>query len=88
MKKIGDVRKMTAGQINKALDRNEKHSSELTDIFIREGRGLELPSETWLKSDALSMLFKELSDEHSVLHNEIQRRYGPGAPRRLPKGFR
>lgn len=88
MKKNIDVREMTAGQINKALDRNDKHSSELTSLFIREGRGYELPSETLLKKDAHSLLYKELLDERFILFAEIGRRYGPGAPSRLPKGFR
>lgn len=77
---------MTAGEINKALDRADRASSKLTDEFIAAGRGYERPSETRTMSDPLAQRYKQLSDERSELNNEISRRYGPGAPRRLPFG--
>lgn len=69
----GDVHEMTASTINHTLDRLDKASSTLTDVFIAEGRGYERPSETF-----------QLHDARTVLRNEVARRYGPGAPSRLP----
>ena len=80
----GDVEKMTASVINHNLDRVDKAGSELTDIFIEEGRGYEKPSETFQLSDPLATLYKQLHDARTLLRNEIDRRYGPGAPSRLP----
>lgn len=79
---------MTAGEINKALDRADKSSSALTEEFIAVGRGHELPSETRTMTDPLAEKWKQLSNERSGLRREIERRYGPGAPSRLPpRGF-
>jgi hypothetical protein len=80
---------MTAGEINKALDRHDVHRSKLDDEMIATGRGSERPSEFLhrSKTDPLSLKLQAASDTHHALHNEISRRYGPGAPRRLPKGF-
>lgn len=79
---------MTAGQINKELDRLDKLSSKLTDEFIAAGRGYERPSETWKLNDPLAERYKQISSAYSDLRSEISRRYGPGAPSRLPRGFR
>jgi hypothetical protein len=82
------IEEMTAGEINKRLDRLDRQSSELTDEFIAAGRGHELPSETAKLDDPLARRKNQLFTEHSALHREIERRYGPGAPSRLPRGFR
>lgn len=78
---------LTAGQINKALDKLAQASSKLTDDFIAAGRGHELPSETRTKSDPLARKYSDIQDARSRLEIEIALRYGPGAPRRLPRGF-
>jgi len=78
---------MTSSEINKALDRADRVSSKLTDEFIAAGRGTERPSETWKLTDPLAQRYKELSDVRSELRREVERRYGPSAPRRLPRGF-
>lgn len=78
---------MTAGQINKALDRTDKISSKITDEFISAGRGHERHSDIVVKSDPLAERYKCASEERSALRREIERRYGPGAPSRLPRGF-
>lgn len=77
---------MTAGQINKALDRLDKKSSEVNRAFIDAGRGHERYSEIVVKDDPLARQYKQVSDAQSELRNEISRRYGPGAPSRLPHG--
>lgn len=78
---------MTAGEINKALDRLDKIGSKLTDEFIAAGRGHELPSETFKKDDPLAKRYIENANARSRLRAEIAARYGPGAPSRLPRGF-
>lgn len=78
---------MTAGEINKALDRLDRERDKLNTAFIDAGRGHERPSETMTKSDPLAEDYKRLSNTRSAVEREISRRYGPGAPSRLPKGF-
>jgi len=85
--KLSQVSEMTAGKINKALDRNDQTQSKITDDLIAAGRGSEKTSEILAKSDPLSQRLKDALDERSDLKNEITRRYGPDAPSRLPKGF-
>jgi hypothetical protein len=75
---------LTASTLNHYLDQLDRCSSDLTDIFISEGRGLELPSETFEMSDPLALIYQDLTDFRATLRNEISRRYGPGAPSRLP----
>jgi hypothetical protein len=82
-----DTSLLTAGQINKALDKVDKASSKLVDEFIAAGRGRELPSETMTKSDPLARKYVQLWEERSQLRAEVEHRYGPGAPQRLPRGF-
>ncbi len=78
---------MTAGEINKALDRIDAASSKLTSEFIAAGRGHERPSEYLKMNDPLANRAKELFNQRSALQMEKELRYGPGAPSRLPKGF-
>ena len=82
------VEKMTATEINRALDRIDREASALNDEFIAAGRGHERPSETWKMSDPLAERMKRIEGDRSTLRNEVLRRYGPGAPYRLPSGFR
>lgn len=83
-KSVGSIAKMTPGQINKSLDRADQASELLTDVFIEVGRGSETPSETMMGVDPLSRQYQRLVMARSILTDEISRRYGPGAPRRLP----
>lgn len=78
---------MTAGEINKALDKLDAVSSRITDELIEAGRGYETYEETYRKTDPLAEKYKAASDARSTLRREVERRYGPGAPSRLPKGF-
>jgi len=82
-----DPSRMTAGQINKALDRLERKSSALNQKFIDAGRGHERPSETFKLTDPLSRAYHVDAKARESLRVEIARRYGPGAPTRLPRGF-
>lgn len=77
---------MTPGQINKRLDALDKQSSKLTDKFIAAGRGNERFSDIRQQTDPLSLAYIKINDEQQELHREIGRRYGPGAPARLPPG--
>ena len=81
----GHVEDMTNGTINRTLDRLDKAGAMLTDVFIDEGRGYEKPSETLRLSDPLAILYRQLWEARTLLHDEISRRYGPGAPSRLPR---
>src|SRR5262245_1696178 len=78
---------MTAGEINKALDKLDAQDSALTQEFIDAGRGNERPSDIRKKTDPLATRYKALQEQRSKFRIEIELRYGPGAPSRLPKGF-
>lgn len=78
---------MTAGEINAELDRLDKASSKLTDQFIAAGRGHERPSEIVRMSDPLARKYTANADRRMDLRHQIERRMGPGATRRLPRGF-
>lgn len=81
---------MTAGQINAALDRLDQINTRLVDAFIAAGRGRWRASEIYeaaKRGDGMSVEQVAVWDRGHVLRNEIQRRYGPGAPSRLPRGF-
>lgn len=79
---------MTAGAINKHLDRLDKESSALIDKLIEAGFG-HIGLQQILKMDhPVAQQYAAVSSQQSVLHAEIARRYGPGAPSRLPtRGF-
>jgi hypothetical protein len=83
-----DPKTMTPAEINRELDQIDKKRSELNDEFIEAGRGSETVNETWKKDDPLALRYKELSNRHGDLQREIYARYGPGAPSRMPKGFK
>jgi hypothetical protein len=79
---------MTAGEINKELDRLDARSRKNTEAFIAAGRGHERPTDYQRKTDPLSVEANAIADRRGWLHAEISRRYGPGAPSRLPtRGF-
>jgi len=81
-----DPATMTAGSINKELDRLGDRSSVLTRLMIEAGRGHERPSDYRHKTDPLSSEMNAISDRQSSLRIEIGSRWGPGAPSRLPSG--
>ena len=78
---------MGGAEINKRLDALDRESSALVDELIAQGRGSERYSETARKTDPLSLRYVQNGRDASMLHDEIARRYGPGAPSRLPRGF-
>ena len=91
--KISDVKPatMTARKINAELDKLSDARSLLNDAFIDAGRGDETTNQTLKKAgpdDPLALAFKAVSDRQQALHIEIESRYGPGAPSRLPKGVK
>ena len=79
---------MTPSEINRALDRLDLEASKINDALIAAGRGDERPSETRRMDDPLSKRYNANSDARHALYVEIERRYGPGAPGRLPRGFK
>lgn len=79
-------RGMSASELNRALDTLQKDRSRLNQIMIDQGRGYETYSQTRQLSDPLATEANRLSDAISDLRVEIQMRYGPGAPSRLPTG--
>lgn len=80
------IEKMTAGEINRLLDRLDKDYYQLMDEFIAQGRGDERPSEWLGKDDALSQRAKHCAGEYHLVRVEMERRYGPNPPARLPRG--
>ena len=81
-----DPATMTAGEINKALDKLDARRSINDQAFIDAGRGHERPTDSEHKTDPLSVESKAIYEARWPLVNEIMRRYGPGAPSRLPVG--
>lgn len=80
----GDLSSLTPSEINRRLDRLDKLGSKVTDKFIAAGRGHETPNETFRMTDPLALEYQRIANERMDLHNEISRRYGPGAPSRMP----
>ncbi len=82
-----EVASWPASKINAMLDRLDRLSSRNGDAFIAAGRGHERPSDYEDKEDVLSRAAVAIFRARSVLRHEVERRYGPGAPSRLPRGF-
>ena len=82
-----EVAAWPASKINAMVDRFDRLSSRNADAFIAAGRGHERPSDYMDKDDALSREARSIFSARSVLRQEIERRYGPGAPSRLLRGF-
>lgn len=87
-----DPATMTPAEINREKDKLSAASSELTDKFIEMGRGHWKQSDIRAeaeKGDELSKQSVAISDRQQDLSIEIELRYGPNAPTRLPlrKGF-
>lgn len=81
-----DPATMTAGQINRELDKLDAYASALNDKFIEAGREQEKIWESLKKDDPLSQQLKALTHRRWALRREIEIRYGPDAPWRLPTG--
>ena len=78
---------MSASEINKALDKLDQRSSANIAKLIEAGRGYELSSETQKLSDPLALEYQDILSRRLALRFEMERRYGPNCPSRLPKGF-
>ena len=83
-----DPAAMTAAEINKELDKLNEQDSTLDSLMIEAGRGHERPSEYLRMTDPLSTELRKNSDRRQDLRIEIEMRYGPGAPSRLPTSKR
>lgn len=82
-----DVESLSAAAVNKALDRLDAEQSKLLDALIEAGLGTTR-LQTILKLDhPVARQYAALTDQILLLQEEIKRRYGPGAPSRLPRGF-
>ncbi len=77
---------MPAAAINRELDRLDTTQSQITTELIAAGRGYEKIQDSLKKTDPLSMRLRANTDRSRALRHEIERRYGPGAPSRLPRG--
>lgn len=85
-----DPAEMTAGKVNKELDKLDELGSRLEDEMIAAGRGHEKPSEYLRASDPLAKKLQAIYARRSSLRMEIEFRYGPNSPTRLPtdrRGF-
>ena len=81
------VSEMSAPEINRSLDKLAAEGSRLTHEMIEAGRGNERPSEYMEMTDPLSVRLRSNLERRSALRIEVERRYGPGAPSRLPPRF-
>lgn len=77
---------MTASEINKELDKLKDQDSVLSGLMIAAGRGHERPSEYLKLDDPLALELRKNYDRRQALQIEIDLRYGPKAPSRLPAG--
>lgn len=85
-----DPATMTPGMLNRELDSLATRSELATDAMIEAGRGHWKHSDIVLAADggdALCQRYVEIHKRQQALRAEIDARYGPGAPHRLPKGF-
>ena len=78
---------MLGAAINSELDKLDDIDADLCNRLIEDGRGYETRNEVIAKSDPLSVLVKNASIRRWDLRHEMERRYGPKCPNRLPKGF-
>ena len=78
---------MTVGQINKHLDRLDKLDSAFNEMLVAAGRGNEGYQDILKGTGELSDRGRELFRQRQLFRGEIESRYGPNAPHRLPRGF-
>lgn len=81
-----DPATMTAGEVNRELDRLDKKRRAIGQEMIDAGRGHETYSETWKMTDPLALRWQEVAGRERDLRWEIDRRMGPGHHSRLPAG--
>lgn len=79
---------MQPAEINRELDALDKRGERNTAAFIAAGRGHERPSDRRDMTDPLTLEERAIHLRRSALTGEISKRCGPGAPNRMPKGFR
>jgi len=84
---VKDPTLMSAVQVNRSLDVLDSQRAKLVVLLIAAGRGRETSDETYRLSDPLSLRWREVTDRQAALRAEVERRYGHGAPSRLPRGF-
>lgn len=82
-----EIAGLGAAVINKALDRLEKESSEINDELIAAGFGHMGLQQISRLDHPVAQKYNQNYAQLSMLRDEIDRRYGPGAPSRLPRGF-
>lgn len=82
-----DPKVMRAHEINRELDQLERQSAKLTDKLIAAGFGSKTGQELLEMADSLAVSYQTLTYRRRDLRHEIERRYGPNPPRRLPRGF-
>lgn len=75
---------MRPREINAELDRLMEAANANVDDMIRAGRGDETFSRSSVLSDPLALERVRLAARCAALREEIDARYGPGAPARLP----
>ena len=86
-----DPATMTAGMINSELDSLATRSELATNAMIEAGRGYWKHTDIVIAAgggDELCKGYVAISNRQRALHIEIELRYGPGAPHRLPRGFK
>jgi hypothetical protein len=78
---------MTAGEINRQLEKVDAEISKLNSEMIAAGYGHVKYWDTEKEAPKFWPRFKALHDRRQALRTEIELRYGPGAPSKLPRGF-
>jgi hypothetical protein len=69
-----DVKDMTRGEIERALEQAGKRVSKACDAFIKAGRGQERVQDILKQSDGLSVKYREASDRYREVNAECERR--------------
>ena len=69
---------MTAGEINREIEKLGALSSKINDELIAAGRGHERSSETHKMSDPIALRWRAASDRRRALAIEKELRMGPG----------
>ena len=79
-----DPRTMSASEINRALDKLEGWDTLNCNAMIESGLGHETYTDSQRSVHPLSVERCRLARLRFALRDEIDARYGPGAPSRLP----
>jgi hypothetical protein len=80
------ARALTAGKINKALDRLDVKFSKANDMLLRAGRN-DRYSDLLKKTDPIALHVRYLNRKKNALMDEVARRSGPGYYR-IPRGIK